>query len=265
MKKKKEPPQDPDYCIDAVCHVCSKPFKARYTLGRDRARTCTSPDHVCQRKTLQIPGRKDKLIVCVEKCCRSQWTKGSASSMITAEIDSRKFLNDEEYRKTLKKTYEVEALYGIAIRFTLETGARCGETLLVRKRNIEIRPGPISIIRMPTLKKAGHPLLPVDLDNSGTLAKELLVWIKKLDADELLFPIAKRTFQHVFEKILDKVKPDRAGLVHIMRHTRASRLIAAGFDFNYVRKQLRWSSLELAKIYVHTEQEKVVGLMGKLR
>jgi integrase len=264
MTKKKKSGGDPDYCVPAVCHCCSKSFLARYNMV-DRAKTCTLPTHTCERKTLKIPGRRDKLISCVEKCCRSQYYKGSASSMVSAEIDSRKFLNNIEYPKVLRESLKIDDPYGIAIRFTLETGCRCGETLLVRKKSLELQPGRISIIRMPTLKKAGHPELPVDLDNDGNLAKELLVWIKKLKPDDLLFPIAKRTFQRTFERILDKVKPDRAGLVHIMRHTRASRLIDAGCDWNYVRKQLRWSSIELAKIYVHTEKEKVISSMDKLR
>jgi integrase len=260
-KKKNE--GDPNYCVKAVCHVCSKRFLARYNM-LGRAKTCTPKDHVCERKTVKIPGRRDKLITCTTKCCRSQYYKGSAAAM-TATIDSRKFLNNAEYTRTLKESRELGDPYGIAIRFTLETGCRCGETLLVRKSHLDLRPGPLSTIRMPTLKKAGHPELPVDLDNKGAFAKELLVWIRNLKSSDLLFPIAKRTFQRAFERILDKVKPDRASLVHIMRHTRASRLIAAGFDLNYVRKQLRWSSIELAKIYVHTEEEKVVGLMGRLR
>ncbi len=265
MKKKKEKVVlDKDYCVAAVCHVCSRAFMARYNMG-DRAKTCTSKDHICERKTIKIPGRRDKLITCVEKCCRSQYYKGSAGAMVTSAIDSRKFLNGVEYTKTIQESHKLENPYGIAIRFTLETGCRCGETLLVRKRHLELRTGPLSTIRMPTLKKAGHPELPVDLDNSGKFAKELMTWIKRMKPDDLLFPIAKRTFQRSFERILDKVKPDRSSLVHIMRHTRASRLIAAGFDFNYVRKQLRWSSIELAKIYVHTEEEKVVGLMERLR
>lgn len=264
MSKKKKALADPDYCVPSVCHCCSKPFLARYNMV-DRAKTCTLPTHTCERKTLKIPGRRDKLISCVEKCCRSQYYKGSASSMVSAEIDSRKFLNNVEYTKTLQKSRTIEDPFGIAIRFTLETGCRCGETLLVRKRHLEIRPGPLSTVRMPTLKKAGHPELPVDLDNNGKFAKELVIWTRKMKPDDLLFPISKRTFQRSFERLLDEVKPNRAGLVHIMRHTRASRLIDAGFDWNYVRKQLRWSSIELAKIYVHTEREKVVGLMEKLR
>lgn len=262
---KKEETGDPDYRIDAVCHVCSREFKARYNLGPDRPRTCTPPTHICQRKTLKIPGRKDKLISCVEKCCRSQYVRGATSSLVSTSLDARKYLNDEEYEKIIRASLKLDDPAGIAIRFTLETGARCGETLLVRKRHIEIKPGPLSVIRMPTLKKPGHPLLPVDLDNAGKIAKELAVWTKKMKSDELLFPIAKRTFQRTFERLLDRIKPDRASLVHIMRHTRASRLIAAGADFNYVRKQLRWSSIELAKIYVHTSEEKVVGLMERLR
>jgi integrase len=257
-KEKKE------YRIPATCYVCNKDFLARYNMG-ERAKTCTPPTHVCQRKTVKVPGRRDKLISCVEGCCRSRYVKGATLSSSNASIDTRKFLDPTEYKKVIVATRKIDDPNGITLRFILETGCRCGEALLVRREYIEWKDGPLSNIRMPTLKKQGHPLLPIHLDNQSTLAKELRVWVKGLKPSELLFRVAKRTLQRSFERILDEVKPDHASLIHILRHTRASRLIEAGFDFNYVRSQLRWSSIELAKIYVHTTEEKVASRFEKMR
>lgn len=255
---------DKNYCVEAVCHVCSKAFLARYNMV-GRAKTCTLPTHTCERKTIKIPGRRDKLITCTEKCCKSQYYKGSAASMANTALDSRKFLNDSEYGKVLKASFEIEDPFGVGLRFTLETGCRCGETLLIRKHHLEFRDGPLSVVRIPTLKKAGHPVLPVHLDNKGKFIEELRAWSKKMKPDDLLFPMAKRTFQRVFERILDKIKPDRASLVHILRHTRASRLSRSGLDPNTIRQEMRWSSIELLKVYSHTTEEAVSSALSKIR
>lgn len=259
MKKK----ANKEYCVAAVCHVCSKKFLARFNMV-GRAKTCTPPTHKCQRKTVQVPGRRDKLISCVDGCCKSKYYKGTASSA-ASEIDSRKFLSDGEYEKVLKATYKVEDPFGLALRFTIETGCRCGETLLSRRHHFDFREGKLSVVRVVTLKKAGHPLLPVYLDNSSKIVEELRVYTKKLKPDDLLFPIAKRTFQRVFERILDKIKPDRASLIHILRHTRASRLVRSGMDLNTVRKQMRWASIELLKTYGHTTEDEVADAFGKMQ
>jgi integrase len=267
MKKKKEAKADPNYCVDAVCHCCSREFKARYNMV-GRAKTCTPPTHVCQRETRKIPGRRDKIITCVEGCCKSKYYKGTASSATSTSLDSRKSLNDVEFTKVLAASFKLDDPYGIGLRFTLETGCRCGETLLIRKRHLEFKDpkvSDLSVVRIPTLKKAGHPVLPVHLDNKGKLVSELQAWSKKMKPDDLLFPMAKRTFQRVFERLLDKIKPDRASLVHILRHTRASRLVRSGLDSNTIRQEMRWASIELLKVYSHTTEEKVSEAFGKIR
>jgi integrase len=275
-KKPQEPAKDKNYCIDAVCHVCSKEFKARYNMV-GRAKVCTPPSHKCERKTIKVPGRRDKLISCVEGCCKSKYYKGTAGAAANTTLDSRKSLSDEEFEKVVKASFKLDQPFAIGLRFTLETGCRCGETLLVRKRHLELTNGfldkktgkwvgpLLSIVRIPTLKKAGHPVLPVHIDNKGELVGELREWSKKLKPDDFLFPMAKRTFQRVFERILDRVKPERASLVHILRHTRASRLVRSGLDPNTIREEMRWASIELLKVYSHTTEDEVSTAFGKIR
>lgn len=263
-KKKKPEKADPNYCVSAVCHVCSTEFKARYNMV-GRAKVCTLPSHKCQRKTIKIPGRRDKLISCVDGCCKSKYYKGTAGAASNTALDSRKFLSDPEFDKVLKASFKLDPPFGIGLRFTLETGCRCGETLLIRKRHLEFKDGPLSIVRIPTLKKAGHPVLPVHIDNKGKLVDELRAWAKRMKPDDFLFPMAKRTFQRVFERILDRVKPERASLVHILRHTRASRLVRSGLDPNTIRQEMRWASIELLKVYAHTTEEEVSTAFGKIR
>src|SRR4029077_5785746 len=128
MKKK----ENKEYSIPSVCHVCSKKFMARFNMG-DRARVCTPPSHKCRGKTIKVKNRSDKLITCVDNCCRSKYYKGVASTSTSASLDSRKFLSDPEYKAVISESLDLKDPYGIGLRFTLETGCRCGETLLMRK------------------------------------------------------------------------------------------------------------------------------------
>ncbi|MGH9388715.1 MAG: tyrosine-type recombinase/integrase, partial [Vicinamibacteria bacterium] len=77
-------------------------------------------------------------------------------------------------------------------------------------------------------------------------------------------PVARRSLQKRLEGILEKFKPDREGLVHIFRHTKASQLVAAGADWQMVRQQLGWASLEMAKRYVHTDEEKISKVLERI-
>ena len=135
----------------------------------------------------------------------------------------------------------------------------------MRKSYVEFKGGPLSVVRIPTLKNTGHPLLPVHIDNHGEFMKEFRGFVKKFKPNDLLFPMSKRTFQRVFERILDRVKPDRSSLIHILRHTRASRLVRSGLDSNTVRQEMRWRSIELLKVYSHTTEESVASALGKIR
>jgi integrase len=274
VKKKEE--GNGEYCFDAVCHVCGREFKARYNV-RARARVCTPPEHVCPRKTVKVPGRKDKLISCVEGCCRSKYYKGTASAASSTALDARKFLTDPEYEKVQNASRKLPDPFGIGLRFTVETGCRCGETLLVRKRHLEFTDGhwdkktkkfvgsPLSIVRIPTLKKIGHPVLPVHLDNKGEFVPELREWARRMKPDDFLFDMAKRSFQRAFERILDRIKPDRASLVHLLRHTRASRLVRSGLPPNVIREEMRWASIELLKVYAHSTAEEVSQAFDNIR
>jgi integrase len=246
------------YRIDAHCHVCGKKFLARYNVGK-RAKVCTPPDHKC------LSGDKNnRKIGCLDECCRYKYKKASVAQAGSA-IDSRKFLVDKEYDKVVDETLELDNPLGLTLRFILETGCRLGESLLIRKNHCEWRSGPLSVVRIPTLKRSGHPALPVHLDNKTEFVRELRAWTKSRDEQDVLFMVARRSLQRAFERILDRVKPERTGLVHLLRHTRASRLTRAGLDPNVIRSEMRWSSIELLKVYAHTDEDQVANALGKLR
>lgn len=236
---------------------------ARYNVG-DRARVCTPPSHKCKREERVLVGGKRKIVPCVDECCRSKYAKSASASTMDSAIDSRKVLSEEEFNGVVKDSKKVPGLLGSCIRFIASTGCRLRESLLVRARDVLFQPGKFSIVKIPTLKRGGRPVRSVHLGNRHWMALEVKSIVKGLKPNDFIFTVAARTLQREVEKILEKRKPDREGLVHIFRHTRASQLVKAGAPLNYVRQQLGWSSLEMAKIYAHTDEDEIAKVLEKI-
>lgn len=247
-----------DYRIPATCHVCGEKFMARYNVG-DRAKTCTPPDHKCRKGTKN--GRKTP---CLDECCRSKYYRGASAAAIDSAVDPRYVLSKHEFDSMWKSSLKLDDPEGVTIRFIARTGCRLKESALVMPGGLEWLRGPYSIVRIPTIKRAGRPVRQVHLDNRDGFTDELRRWAKRADPAVRLFPVARRTLQRALERVLEPIKPDRASLVHILRHTRASQLIAAGADWNYVRCQLGWARLEMAKRYVHTDTETIAEVLRKI-
>lgn len=257
-------PEREEYRIKATCHVCGKPFLARYNM-KGRAKVCTPPTHKCKSKVEKRPGKRDHLITCIARCCKSEYRRGAASIAMDSAIDRRKVLSKQEFDKTWAEVGKLPAAEAMSLRFIALTGCRLGEAYLVRAPDFNFIPGPYSTVRILTLKRKGKPPRTVHMSNKNPFLRELRIWVKRLSEDsEPVFDVPRRTLQRALEGILDVVKPDREGLVHILRHTRASQLTKAGADPNYVRQQLGWSSLEMAKIYTHTDDESISKVLGNL-
>lgn len=253
-----------DYTVKATCHICGKAFMARYNV-KGRAKVCTRKEHVCKRKVEKRPGQKDKVISCVENCCRSQYRRGAATMSMDGAIDPRKVLSPDEFKRAWALMNRLQGDERMTLRFIATTGCRLGEAFLVRQGAISWAPkADYFTVRIPTLKRKGHPVRSVHVKNDSEFARDFKVWVKNIKDGEPLFTIPRRSLQAALEKVLDQVKVDRDGLVHILRHTRASQLVRAGADLNYVRQQLGWSSLEMAKIYTHTDSDQISKVLGKI-
>jgi integrase len=249
------------YTAPATCHICGKAYLARYNVG-ERARVCTLPEHKCKREERILAGGKRKVIQCVEGCCRSKYARSASAAMMDNAIDPRKVLSNEEFGATIKDSRKVSNPIGICIRFIAAIGCRLRESLLVRARDVILQQGKVSVVKTPTLKRGGRPIRSVYIRNSHPVMSEIRDLLKHRKPNDLLFPVAARTLQRAVELILEKRKPDRASLVHIFRHTRASQLLKAGVDPNVVRQQLGWSSIEMLKIYAHTDKDTLANALS---
>ncbi|MGI0148689.1 MAG: tyrosine-type recombinase/integrase [Thermoplasmata archaeon] len=251
-------PKKSDYRVPSVCHVCGGKFMARYNVA-DRAKVCTTPGHKCRKGT-----KHGKKTPCLDGCCRSKYYRGASAAASDSAVDPRYVLAEVEFDGMWKSSRKIADPEGTTLRFIARTGCRLEESRLIFPNAVEWMRGPISIVRIPTIKRSGRPIRQVHLNNKDAYTDELRKWVKQADAKTPLFPVARRTLQRALERILEPIKPDRASLVHILRHTRASQLIAAGANWNYVRQQLGWARLEMAKRYVHTDQETIAQVLGKI-
>lgn len=181
-------------------------------------------------------------------------------------IDRRSVLSESEFQRAMREALAIEdGQKRAAVIFLALTGCRVGEVLLVKHSDIRWLDGAYSEVEIPTLKRVGRPKRRVHIPNAGEPTRALFTYWDALKRSKgPLFTLSKRTLQLTVEEILKRVKPSRKGLAHIFRHTHASRLIAAGADWAYVRQQLGWSNLETAKRYVHTPEERVAEIASKM-
>jgi integrase len=261
VAKAKKKKRSKDYNEPANCHVCGKDFMARYNF-KGRAKVCTSPDHICKPGKKKLRNGGIKVIQCVDNCCRAKYRISAAQQAMDNPIDDRKFFTDSEFADAMKESRHIKDPHGVAIRFIGATGCRVGEALLVRVGDLRLDANQAGV-KVPTLKRGGRPVRTVHLHDPN-FVKELGKWGEGKNANALLFTAARRTLQRNFTRIVDKLSMDKESGIHILRHTRASQLIAAGFDLNYVRMQLGWSSLSMATIYVHVDEAKLEKIGKKL-
>jgi len=235
-----------------ACFLCGKKFQPIYNAIA-RTKVCTPASHKCRRQIEERPDGRRRVIQCTTKCCRSKYRKSAASVAMDQTIDPRKLLTKKEFETVIDASRKVPNPSGIAIRFIAATGCRVGESLLVRPE--DFRPeGAIPGIRVPTLKRGGRPVRTIDLYDKE-FVRELSAWVKKASPGEPLFQCCKRTIQMHFENILERLEISKDSNIHVLRHTRASQLAAAGAQLNYIRQQMGWSSIAMVQIYVHTSEE----------
>ena len=207
---------------------------------------------------------KEKFVACQDKCCRSLYRAGAASQAMNQAIDMKKVLINEEFKRVIAATHKLEDPHGLSIRFVAVTGCRLGEMLLMKSDQVIIDANlPMPYARVRTLKRKGRPIRNVDLQDKRFI-KELQAHIKSNGSGQL-FKVRRRTVQDKFSTILKALKIKKDTGIHILRHTRASQLVRAGAPWNYIRDQLGWVNLEMAKIYTHTEEKERRALAKRLQ
>lgn len=248
------------YTVPARCRVCGERFMARYNVA-SRAKVCTR-GHECTPEMQTLPSGKTRSIPCKDKCCRSQYAQGQSATLMDQSIDESKVLSAGEFPLVMGVIRTFASREKMPLLFIAATGCRLGEALLVYPDDLNLRENRkgrdfasmLPTVKIPTLKRKGRPIRTVDITDYR-FSDELYKWAKERPVDKPLFDASRRNLQKKFKDALKEAKLSKSGAVHILRHTRASQLIRAGCELPEIRRLLGWASLEMLKIYAHTDIE----------
>ena len=128
-------------------------------------------------------------------------------------------------------------------------GLRVGEAILLRPMhfNAETR-----TVRVPTLKRKGHPLLEVPLSKRAAKALSRYIRKKRIGHRERIFPFTDRQGQRIFKTYARMAGLNPKYSSHALRHFRGMTLYDQTKDLYGLQKLLGHSSVSItAGTYVH--------------
>lgn len=147
------------------------------------------------------------------------------------------------------------------VTFLLNTGARRGEALALRWRDVDFERG---LVRLLTTKRAtkGRPATARFIPINAT-CRELLEGMGPGKADARVFAVSADNLRRKFERVCEL-----AGIghcrIHDLRHTFASHLAMNGTPLNTIRELLGHSSLDMTLRYAHLCPEATADAVGTL-
>lgn len=160
---------------------------------------------------------------------------------MSAQLNKNKFLSKQEYlrlEQTLKKFNLTDPRNTTLIELSMNTGARPSEVLAVLAHDINPENNSVFI---KGLKGSRDREIPIPED----LFKRLATFAHNLEPDQRIFPIALRTYQHIWHLY----RPVKKG-VRALRHTFAIRLYEKTKDVRLVQMALGHKYLNTTQIYV---------------
>lgn len=156
---------------------------------------------------------------------------------MTTLTDS-KFLTDDELAHLLALCNRHQGERdSILIRLCLFSGARGAEVIQVRKR--DIGKGCVTVTGAKGSNNRTVPLPPA-------FFVELEAYSASLKPDDRLFPIAARTWRHIFGQW--RPNPKKGG--HALRHTFGVRLYSQSRDIHLLKTALGHVSIRNSEIYL---------------
>lgn len=164
-----------------------------------------------------------------------------------------RFLTKEEEKVLLEKCIGENAYIKPMIICSLRTGMRVGEILSLKwKDNIDFKNGCINLLKTKNNKVRKIPI--------GSELSKILEELYKNKCSEFVFTNPKtETGYYGLRKAFDRVC-SAANIedltFHILRHTAATRMVAAGIDLGVVMEILGHSDLKTTQRYAHPVPER---------
>ncbi len=208
-----------------------------------------------------------------------------ANSVAILEIKAPSFkqkqietFNDYELQVISKYILRKFSLANAAILLCLNTGLRLGEVCALRWTDIDINAQTLTIKQsVQRITQNGKSQLLLQTPKSETskrtipLTAEILLMLKSLKKNnnkEYVFgvsaPLEPRTLQYRFVSLLKKCGIQQRNF-HVLRHTFASRYVAAGADIKSLSEILGHSNVRITmQLYVHPTLEQKRSYMENI-
>jgi len=169
-------------------------------------------------------------------------------------------LKPEEVKTFIEST--PDPMTKALIAFLYLAGSRISEVIAIRKDNITLIDGVLSI-RLPIRKTREEiaPMHTIQIAEATPFLEYFISWWQaclKADAEPRLFPICKRTALRMVKRT------DKSLWCHLFRHTRATRLADRGASEWEMMGWFGWRDTKTPMNYVHDSAGRVKRLVGMI-
>lgn len=164
-----------------------------------------------------------------------------------SQVNRNKFLSDDDLSSLRAYFSTNTGRDGIMIELLMYTGARTSELLSLRVCDINLGEG---LVLVRGLKGSMDREIPIP----HHLGKKLKAFLesKKLNSQDLIFPISARRFRQIWNKLMPHLKGlnDKQGKgLHAIRHTFAIELFKKHRDIRLVQFALGHRSINNTLVY----------------
>jgi integrase len=194
-----------------------------------------------------------------------QWVRHNPLRDVSTLREPRgrvRFLSDNERERLLDacKAHS-QQLYTIVV-LALSTGARQGELLNLRWKNVDLNRG---LIVLEDTKNNDRRAIPLQ-GHALELVKEMSK-VRRLDTD-LLFPGHKNpgkplSVQHIWKQAVRKAEIEDFRF-HDLRHSAASYLAMNGASLAEIADVLGHKTLQMVKRYAHLSEQHTAGVVARM-
>lgn len=143
------------------------------------------------------------------------------------------------------------------VRFFLFTGLRRDEFIHLERRDIDFENNLIMVTGKGDRRAAIPMIAQARAILEGMKVRNLRYVFTKPDGE----PLTRRYLQYHMARAKARAGIDKPGSLHILRHTAASWMIAAGVPLIYVQRIMRHTNAQTTAMYIHEDGETVRAAM----
>lgn len=183
------------------------------------------------------------------------WKRGRKAAM-PVRMEGRKttkgrtrFLSDQEEAQCIEWfTNTAREVYRELFVFYLDTGFRKTEAFKLKWEDIDLKSGRVTV----WINKTNQPRTVKMTKRVKVILADLYI-SKRLSQPRVFDHISERKFYRVFDEMRDYIGcgDEKQFVIHMLRHTCATRLVGAGVDLRSVMQWMGHANIEMTQRYSH--------------